>query len=97
MTGVEACNIDVYHRARVVQAELEPIVVSEVCAEALNSPSVIVLVETLALGMKALTYSANVAAEAEGMEIGKGAMGRSAVAASLSAVMWPGLGVSRPT
>jgi uncharacterized protein YqhQ len=35
---------------------------------------VIVLVETLALGMKALTYSANVAAEAEGMEIGKGAI-----------------------
>ena len=35
---------------------------------------VIVLAETLTLGMKALTYSANVAAEAEGMEIGKGAI-----------------------
>ena len=35
---------------------------------------VLVLVETLVLGMKALTYSANVAAEAEGEEIGKGAM-----------------------
>ena len=33
---------------------------------------IIVLVETLTLGMKALTYSANVAAEAEGLEIGKG-------------------------
>ena len=32
---------------------------------------VIVLAETLALGMKALAYSANVAAEAEGLEIGK--------------------------
>jgi len=35
---------------------------------------VIVLVETLTLGMKALTYSANVGLEAEGEEIGKGAM-----------------------
>jgi uncharacterized protein YqhQ len=35
---------------------------------------VIVLAETLILGMKALTYSANVAAEAEGLEIGKGAI-----------------------
>jgi len=35
---------------------------------------VIVLAETLTLGMKALTYSANVAAEAEGMEIGKRAI-----------------------
>jgi uncharacterized protein YqhQ len=35
---------------------------------------VIALVETLALGMRALTYSANVAAEAEGEEIGKGAI-----------------------
>ena len=35
---------------------------------------VITLVETLMLGMRALTYSANVAAEAEGEEIGKGAI-----------------------
>ena len=35
---------------------------------------VVALVETLALGMRALTYSANVAAEAEGEEIGKGAI-----------------------
>jgi uncharacterized protein YqhQ len=35
---------------------------------------VIVLVETLILGMKALTFSANVGLEAEGEEIGKGAM-----------------------
>lgn len=35
---------------------------------------VIVLVETLSLGMQALTYSANVAAQAEGKEIGKGSM-----------------------
>jgi len=35
---------------------------------------VIVLIETLMLGMRALTYSANVGAEAEGDEIGKGAM-----------------------
>ncbi len=35
---------------------------------------VIVLIETLMLGMRALTYSANVGVEAEGDEIGKGAM-----------------------
>ncbi len=35
---------------------------------------VLVLIETLTLGMRALTYSANVAAEAEGEEIGRGAM-----------------------
>ena len=35
---------------------------------------VIVLIETLTLGLRALTYSANVGAEAEGDEIGKGAM-----------------------
>ena len=35
---------------------------------------ILVLAETLTLGMRALTYSANVAAEAEGEEIGKGAM-----------------------
>ena len=35
---------------------------------------VIVLAETLVLGMRALTYSANVAAEAEGEEIGRGTM-----------------------
>ena len=35
---------------------------------------VIAMAETLALGMRALTYSANVAAEAEGEEISKGSM-----------------------
>ena len=35
---------------------------------------VIVLVETLTLGMRALSYSANVGLEAEGEELGKGAM-----------------------
>ncbi len=35
---------------------------------------VIVLVETLALGMRALVYSANVSMEAEGEELGKGGM-----------------------
>ncbi len=35
---------------------------------------VIAMAETLTLGMRALTYSANVAAEAEGEEIGKGSM-----------------------
>ena len=35
---------------------------------------VITMAETLTLGMRALTYSANVAAEAEGEEIGKGSM-----------------------
>ena len=35
---------------------------------------VIVLIETLSLGMRALTYSANVGVEAEDKEIGKGAM-----------------------
>ena len=35
---------------------------------------VIVLVETLALGMRALSYSANVGMEAEGEEMGKGGM-----------------------
>jgi uncharacterized protein YqhQ len=35
---------------------------------------VVALVETLTLGMRALSYSANVAAEAEGIEIGKGAI-----------------------
>ncbi len=35
---------------------------------------VLVLAETLSLGMRALMYSANVGAEAEGQEIGKGAM-----------------------
>ena len=35
---------------------------------------VVTLVETLTLGMKALAYSANVGLEAEGEEIGKGAM-----------------------
>ena len=35
---------------------------------------VIVLVETLALGMRALSYSANVGMEAEGEEVGKGGM-----------------------
>ena len=35
---------------------------------------VLVLAETLGLGMRALMYSANVGAEAEGQEIGKGAM-----------------------
>ena len=35
---------------------------------------VIVLIETLGLGMRALTYSANVGVEAEDKEIGKGAM-----------------------
>lgn len=35
---------------------------------------VIVLAETLILGMRALTYSANVAAEAEGEELGRGAV-----------------------
>ena len=35
---------------------------------------VIVLIETLTLGMRALAYSANVAAEAEGEELGRGAM-----------------------
>ena len=35
---------------------------------------VLTLAETLTLGMRALSYSANVAAEAEGEELGKGAM-----------------------
>ena len=35
---------------------------------------VVVLTETLALGMRALTYSANVQAEAEGLEVGRGAV-----------------------
>ena len=35
---------------------------------------VITLIETLTLGMRALIYSANVSAEAEGQEIGKGAI-----------------------
>ena len=35
---------------------------------------VIVLIETLTLGMRALSYSANVSIEAEGKEIGKGAV-----------------------
>ena len=35
---------------------------------------VIAMAETLTLGMRALSYSANVAAEAEGEEIGKGSM-----------------------
>ena len=35
---------------------------------------VIVLIETLTLGMRALSYSANVGMEAEGEELGKGAM-----------------------
>lgn len=35
---------------------------------------ILVLAESLTLGMRALTYSANVAAKAEGEEIGKGAM-----------------------
>ena len=35
---------------------------------------VIALIETLTLGMRALSYSANVAAKAEGHELGKGAM-----------------------
>ena len=35
---------------------------------------VIVLAETLTLGIRALTYSANVAAEAEGEELGRGAV-----------------------
>jgi uncharacterized protein YqhQ len=34
----------------------------------------IVLIETLTLGMRALSYSANVAAESEGQELGRGAM-----------------------
>ena len=35
---------------------------------------ILVLIETLTLGMRALSYSANVGAEAEGEELGKGAM-----------------------
>ena len=35
---------------------------------------ILVLIETLMLGMRALSYSANVGAEAEGEELGKGAM-----------------------
>ena len=35
---------------------------------------IVTLIETLTLGMRALVYSSNVAAEAEGEEIGKGAM-----------------------
>jgi uncharacterized protein YqhQ len=35
---------------------------------------IVILIETMSLGMRALVYSANVGAEAEGEEIGKGAM-----------------------
>ena len=47
---------------------------------------IIVLIETMALGMKALIYSANVAAEAEGEEISKGAMAGTLAFALLFAV-----------
>ena len=46
---------------------------------------IIVLIETMALGMKALIYSANVAAEAEGEEISKGAMAGMLATAPVSA------------
>ena len=47
---------------------------------------IVVLIETMALGMKALIYSANVAAEAEGEEISKGAMAGTMAFALLFAV-----------
>ena len=45
MSGIEANNVDVYHHARVVHTELEPVVVSEVSIECLESSSVILLVK----------------------------------------------------
>ena len=47
---------------------------------------IIVLIETLILGMRALSYSANVGLEAEGQELGKGAMAGMMVVALLFAV-----------
>ena len=47
---------------------------------------VVALVETLILGMRALSYSANVAAEAEGQEIGRGAIAGMIVVSLLFAV-----------
>ena len=46
MASIETRNVDGHHSARVVQAELEPGVVSEVRVESLESPSVIILVES---------------------------------------------------
>ena len=49
---------------------------------------VVVLAETMILGMRALTYSANVAAEAEGEELGRGA-----IAAMVGTSLLLGIGI----
>ena len=45
MSCVEADNVNVHHRAWIVHTELEPVVVSEVGIESLESTAIILLVE----------------------------------------------------